>query len=282
MATPIPTAIPDIGAFFSTSDIGGWDVVIAVLIIIAGWILSIFARKGALALLKKVQGISVDLANLTARIIKYFVILLAVGVALGFLGASVQPLLAGAIIIGVLLALALRGIANNFAAGIVIQTRRPIKIGDEIEIDDYVGTVKDLNSRSVYVLTRDGRTVHIPNEHVIQNPLVNYSEAGSRRSEVEVRAMLDDLSPATLETLLRTTVSAIDGVHKREKVHVLTEAMSSDRVTYRVRFWHRPLAGPEISSEVVHAVGLALQQAGITFAVQSELPAPPLTPSPDV
>lgn len=282
MATPLPSAIPDISAFFSTSDIDGWDVLIAVLIIIAGWILSIFARRGALALLRKVQGLSVDLANLTARIVKYFVILLAVGIALGFLGAPVQPLLAGAIIVGIVLVLALRGIANNFAAGIVIQTRRPIKIGDEIEIDDYTGTVKDLNSRSVYLLTRDGRTVHIPNEHIIQNPLVNYSEAGSRRSEVEVRARLGDLSPATLEELLQTTVSAIGGVHKRERVHVLTEAMSSDRVTYRVRFWHRPLAGPETRSDVVHALGLALREAGTTFAVQGELPAAALTPPPDI
>ena len=63
-----------------------------------------------------------------------------------------------AIVFGVILALALRGIADNFAAGIVLQTRRPIHIGDEVESLGYVGNVLEMDGRAVVIETFDGRT----------------------------------------------------------------------------------------------------------------------------
>lgn len=51
------------------------------------------------------------------------------------------------IILGVVLALVLRGIADNFAAGVVIQSRHPVRLGDEIDALRYVGTVRALNGR---------------------------------------------------------------------------------------------------------------------------------------
>jgi hypothetical protein len=52
--------------------------------------------------------------------------------ATGFLGAEVQPVITAGIILAVVATLAPRGIAENFAAGVLIQTRRPIVIGDDL------------------------------------------------------------------------------------------------------------------------------------------------------
>lgn len=76
------------------------------------------------------------------------VIFLGVGIALSLLGAPIQPLIAAAIVIAVVLGLALRGIAENFAAGILLQTRRPIHVGDEIESLGHSGNVVEMNSRA--------------------------------------------------------------------------------------------------------------------------------------
>ncbi|HYJ24876.1 MAG TPA: mechanosensitive ion channel domain-containing protein [Acidimicrobiia bacterium] len=100
----------------------------------------------------------------------------------------IQPLLTAVIVIGVILALALRGIAENFAAGIVLQTRRPIEVGDEVDSLDYVGDVIEMNGRAVIIETFDGRRVHLPNSEVLSNPLVKHTDRGARRSDVEVRS----------------------------------------------------------------------------------------------
>ena len=105
---------------------------------------------------------------------------------------AIQPLITVAIVFGVILALALRGIADNFASGIVLQTRRPIHIGDEVESLGYVGNVLDMDSRAVVIETFDGRTVHLPNSEVLGDPLINHSTKGARRSEVEVRVRSKD------------------------------------------------------------------------------------------
>ena len=154
---------------------------------IATWVLAVLARKGTRKLLAKVPALTPAMQTLIVRVVNYAIILLGVGIALSFFGASIEPLIAVAIIVGVVLVLVLRGIADNFAAGVVLQTRRPIAIGDEIESDGTVGIVQELNGRSVVVRTVDGQTVHLPNANVLQNALVNNSAHGARRSTVEVR-----------------------------------------------------------------------------------------------
>jgi len=271
--------VPDtLGAVFSASTVSGWDIALAVLVILLGWIGSIFAKRGILLLLTRLRGISPDLAALVARLVKYAVLLVAAGIALGFLGASVQPLITAAIIVAVVVALALRGVADNFAAGVVLQTRRPIKVGDEIEVDEYVGTVRDLNGRSVVILTADGRIIHVPNTQLLQHPVVNHSEAGARRSTVQVRVRRDQQSADALGDRLRVAAQAADGVHRREATTVYTLALSAERAVFAVDFWHHPSNTRRVTSNVVRALAGAGAAERMEAVVSSDPSAPPLTP----
>lgn len=123
--------MPDLKDLFDGS-ISAWNAVLAVLILLASWVFWRITRRNCYRLLERVGGLSEHLRLLAARIAGYAVLLLGIGVALSVLGARVQPLLAVALLVGVVLVLALKGIADNFAAGVVIQTRQPIRLGDEI------------------------------------------------------------------------------------------------------------------------------------------------------
>ena len=272
------TTPPNVDAFLAAPTVSGWDVALAGASILIAWIISLFAKKAILAVLRKTQGISEGAALLTARIARYAIILVGVGVAFAFLGASVQPLLAVAIIVGAIVVLALRGISNNFAAGVVLQTRHPIKVGDEIDVTGYIGTVKELNGRSVVIVTRDGRTVHVPNSQVLESPMVNHSALGHRRSDIQVRAAAEGSRVEELTALISDAAHAVDGVHRREPVAVIVQTVEADRLTLLVRFWHHPLTTATIVSPVVTAVAGALDAAGVRSTVTSDLPLAPLTP----
>jgi small-conductance mechanosensitive channel len=125
--------------------------VLAVVVPILAWLLSRAGRKATARVLARLEGMTPDMKGLIARIVGYLVIFLGVGIVLSLLGAPIQPLLAAAIVIGVVLALAMKGIAENFAAGILLQTRRPIHVGDEVESVGYQGNVTEMNSRAVVV-----------------------------------------------------------------------------------------------------------------------------------
>jgi small-conductance mechanosensitive channel len=120
------------------SDITGTEIVVAVIVLVISWIAARMARRAVLEVLAKLSGVSEDLRQLAGRLTKYFVLLIGFGVALTVLGASVQPFITAAIIVAVVAGLALRGVAENFAAGVVIQTRRPIQIGDDIRALNHV------------------------------------------------------------------------------------------------------------------------------------------------
>ncbi|MFK0400856.1 mechanosensitive ion channel family protein [Microbacterium sp. NPDC090225] len=263
-------------------DVKWWDLLIALAIVIAGWVLSRYARKGVLALLRRTPGITENVAHAVSRICGYLLVLLGVGVAFAVLGANVQPLLAIVLLVAVVLALVLRGVADNFAAGVLIQARQPVKLGDEIRVDGpdglIVGTVTELNSRSVVLVTQDGRTAHVPNAKILGDPIINDSTHGARRSEVQVRverqsAAVDSL----LEEIAQATIS-VEGVHAREHVRALPVAISPERLTVRVLFWHHPAHAVAVTADVVRAIAAGFEASGRRAAVTSEPTTAPLTP----
>ncbi|MFK3679532.1 mechanosensitive ion channel family protein [Microbacterium sp. NPDC090218] len=266
--------------------LSAWQIVLAVLSVLLGWLLSRFARKGVLKLAARTPGISDSVSQLAARFTQYSLLLVGIGVGLAFLGANVQPLLAMTAIAVVVLILVLRGVADNFAAGVLIQSRQSVKIGEEIAIDgpDGVirGTVQELNGRAVILTTVDGRTVHVPNATLLTGILVNDSRHGSRRSELEVRvARTDGLDLDEVIGVITGAASDVEGVHAREHPGVRITSVSPGRWVLALQIWHHPLHGAVVVSDTVHAVAEALEGAGHRAVVSRQQSTPPLvTPEP--
>ncbi|GAA1794834.1 mechanosensitive ion channel family protein [Agromyces lapidis] len=266
---------------WASLQINGWSIAGIVITLLASWLLATLARKGVRAALARLPNLTVGVQRLAERIAVYSIWLLGIGISLSFLGASVQPVLAIALIVAVVLVLVLRGVADNFAASVVLQTRHPIALGDEIESGDFVGVVTELNGRAVVIRTVDGRTVHVPNGQVLQERLVNNSAHGARRSEIEVRvaAGSDGAGSDEVRALVVEATNGAEGVHRRESVQLRPIALAPDRSVYRVRFWHHPLHGIAVTDAVVDAVSAALAAHGIAAVVTSDVPSAPLTPS---
>lgn len=270
------------GEWVQSLDIDGWSVFFAAITLVAAWVAAWLARKGMRTLLARVPSLSKTLQTLLVRVVSYTIIVVGIGVALSFFGASVQPLLAAAFIIVVVLVLVLRGIADNFAAGVVLQTRRPIALGDEIESEGVVGTVIELNGRSVVVRTTNGQTLHLPNANVLQNALANNSEHGARRSEVQVRVDAHGLEQQELRTAIATAASEAAGVHRHEPVLVRAVTRSTERDVYRVFFWHHPMHRSAVESAVVDAIAVELASRELRSVVTSDIPPAPLAPSGEI
>jgi len=259
-----------------------WDIGLAIAAVILGWVLSRFAKRGVRAIARRTPGITDQMALLAGRITQYTIVLLGVGIALAFLGANIQPLIAMVVVVAVVLVLVLRGVADNFAAGVLLQTRKPIGVGDEIQVEGpdgaVTGTVTELNGRAVVLTTTDGRVVHIPNGTVLREPIINDSAHGARRSEVHVRVRRSDAPiDAILDRLLDAVASA-EGVHQREHPRALVTTVSSDRLSARLQFWHHPLHGVAVTDAVVRTVGVVIDEGKWAGTVTSEQTPSPLTP----
>ena len=274
----------DFSEFLSTSSITWWELLLALVAVVAGWIASRFAKKGVTALMARVPNATPAMTRFAARFVQYTLLLLGIGVGLAFLGANIQPLLAVVIAAAIVAVLVLRGVADNFAASVLIATRRPIVPGEQITVEGpdgelLSGVISELNSRSVVLLTADGRTVHVPNAKLLGDTLVNDSRNGALRGQVQVRveragAGVDDVTQTLVDA-----ATAVDGVLEVPVVGVVVSSVSPERIAASVQFWHHPADGVTVTSAVVHALADALAARHGASVVSSDRAMPPLTPA---
>jgi potassium efflux system protein len=104
----------------------------------------------------------------------YVGVILAVIVALSYVGLNLQnvAIVAGALSVGI--GFGLQSIINNFVSGLILLVERPIKVGDRIEVGTRMGVVKRINVRATEIVTYDNLSVIVPNAELITGEVVNW------------------------------------------------------------------------------------------------------------
>jgi len=73
---------------------------------------------------------------------------------------------------GVAIGFAFQNILQNFLAGLLLLWGEPFRVGDEIKIDSYEGTVEDIQTRATIIKTYDERQVVIPNADLFTHSVI--------------------------------------------------------------------------------------------------------------
>ena len=207
-----------------------------------------------------------DATGLVSRFAGYVVVVAGFVYALSILDVRLAPLLGALGIGGLAIAFAAQSIIANFIASILLQLRRPFRRGDQIATNDVEGTVEDVNFRTVVLRTFDGERVFVPCSEVLDNPIVNYTAKGRRRTTVDIGVAYDaDLDKA--RAVLLDATARVDGVLDRPRPEVWVEAFADSAVTLAVRYWHAPDAATlwRVRNEVAIACKRALDDAGISI-----------------
>lgn len=162
----------------------GWfetdRVVSAFFIIINAWIASVFSYNvihiyGGLIAKKTDTDLNDRLVPMLGIIIKYVIWFVAFMLVLAEFQVDITPLLAGAGIAGIALALAAQDIIGNFLGGAIIAIDKPFRVGDRIKIDSSVGDVVQVGPRSTRIKTLENMIITIPNKKVTESVVINYA-----------------------------------------------------------------------------------------------------------
>jgi small conductance mechanosensitive channel len=106
-----------------------------------------------------------NLGVVFARLAGAAVVLLGVLVAFSIVAPSFQAgdliklLGIGSVAIG----FAFQNILQNFLAGLLLLWAETFRVGDQIKLDNFEGTVEDIQTRATTIKTYDGRRVVVPN-----------------------------------------------------------------------------------------------------------------------
>lgn len=236
------------------------NLILAAVVLALGIFIAKYIRKLTHKLISKVST-NLTLNNLFSTIVFFTVIGIVLFTVLSILqlDKAVTSILAGAGIIGLGLAFAFQDIAANFISGIFISFRKPIRVGDIVEIGDYMGKIQEVNLRDTVIETFSGQTVIIPNKDVFQNPIENYSTIQKRRFDLAVGVSYgDDLDK--VQQITYDAVKDIEGLSKVDKVNVFFTEFGDSSINLSVRMWinspDQPLYN-HVGSEAIKRIKMA-------------------------
>lgn len=157
----------------------------AVLILVVGtWFAHFFSKKIKKIILKTVN--DEMLSSFISKISFVMVVVIIIIAALGTLGVQTTSIIAALGAAGLAIALALKDSLSNLASGIMLIVFRPFTKNDLVELDGYVGTIKDISIFHTYMKMPDGRMVIIPNTTVANTKIINYTSKSTGKSALNV------------------------------------------------------------------------------------------------
>jgi len=174
-----------------------------------GWLASRLSDQGFNRALNQTRAHSRDGESfliLMQRMNHIGILIIALLVALAFLGLNVTTALAGLGIGGLAVALAAQKTLENLIGGISLLLDKAIQVGDFCKIGDRVGTVADIGLRSLKLRTLDQNLLVVPNGVLAQMQFENMKN--------RPKLLLQQSFSLRIETQVEQLRLVLDGVQK--------------------------------------------------------------------
>ncbi|ELR70452.1 Potassium efflux system KefA protein [Fulvivirga imtechensis AK7] len=244
------------------------NFVIAILVVIVFYFIAkITARilKGALSRFVRNQSV----VSLILSISSFIIVIIGLTVALGVLklDKTVTSVLAGVGVIGLALGFAFQDAAANLISGVIMAVQSPINVGDIIESQGVLGTVKEIGLRATTIFNPKGQDVVIPNRLIFQNVYTHYTINGSRRIDLVCGISYGD----DLDKVEQVSVRAIEQIPyllPGKKVEFFYQEFGDSSINFVVRYWVHFKKQPDFlqaQSDGIKNLKKAFDNNGITI-----------------
>lgn len=165
---------------------------------------------------------------------------------------------------GLAIGLALKDSLSNFAGGILILIFRPFGVGDFIDAQGYMGTVKEIQLLYTSLNTTDNRRITMPNGDLANGNIVNYSVEDTRRLDLVFGVSYDD-DIKTVKAILTKLVTEHPLTYKDPEPLVRAMAYGDNSIDFTVRVWCASSDYRTIHYDLHEQVKVEFDQAGITI-----------------
>ena len=240
--------------------------VVSLIILLFFWLVSRGVAKLARSTLQQ-RLTSPLLVDIAARALALPVILIGIYLVLQLAGLTrlAVTVLGGTGLIGIVLGLAFRDIAENSLASILLSMRNPFRTGDWIQLGEYQGIVQNLNMRTTILMTLDGNHVQIPNSLVFKSIITNFSSNPNRRAEFHVGIGYAN-SIVEAQELIIQALHAHPAVLDDPEPAAIVDELGPSTVNIRVQFWFdgKSYSLFKVRSSLMRQVKRALQHAGVS------------------
>ncbi|MEO1138185.1 MAG: mechanosensitive ion channel domain-containing protein [Pseudomonadota bacterium] len=234
----------------------------ATLIILLGFTIAAILRRRIKRLGEKHASLDDTLFNFFANISRYAVLAFTALFVLNTFDVQTTSIVAVIGAAGLAIGLALQGTLSNVAAGVMIILFRPLKIGDFVQVDDVMGTVKDITLNYTEIASLGNVKVVVPNSEVWGNTIYNYSSYPTRRAEWTFGVGYG-VNLAKAEQVIRDTIMQDDRSHADPEPFIQVNNLGDSSVDFLVRVWCNAAEYFQYQADMKRKVKEALDTADI-------------------
>lgn len=175
------------------------------------------------------KGFLTSLVSVSLKIIVFITALSQLGIEM----TSFVALIGAA---GLAIGMAFSGTLGNLAGGVMILIFRPYKVGDYLEAQGEIGTVREIGIFNTILLTLDNKTVIVPNGAMANGNMTNYTMQPERRVDFTVGIAYGDNYDDAKKTIEKF-ITEDDNILKSPEAFIGLGALADSSVNLTVRVW---------------------------------------------
>ena len=213
------------------------------------------------------------LIPLFQKLLKAVVIILAVFFILSSWNVNITPLLTGAGIAGIAIALAVKEPIANILGGIQLVLDKTFKVNDKVELESgELGVILDIGLRSTKIRTYDNETIYVPNGYLANAKIKNFSQP-----DVSIRVKVYfgveyGSDTERVRAVILSTLSQIDTLLSEPEPQVEFINMNDFSLDFVAKAWVEEYTGAyaaklRMTDEIYKALGQA--HIGIPFPTRT-------------
>jgi len=205
-----------------------------------------------------------SMARLMILAAYYGIMLVTVILALALIGFPIEALLTASLVIVVILGIALQQSISNLAATIIFMLFQPFRLGELIDANGVLGTVKEIQFFSTVLVTGDNKEITIPNSQIQGNNLINYTRQGRLRVDFVFNvSYADDLRK--VKEMQHEILTADARVLADPAPNIFVQALDDSSVNIAARPWVKPDDYWSLQWDIPERVKLRFDAEGITI-----------------
>lgn len=231
-----------------------FQIIGAIIIFILGWYVANKIAEVVRGICERNE-LDVTLTKFVVNIVKFGIIIGVTIIAVGKLGITLTPFIAGIGAVSLGAGLALQGTLSNYGAGLSIIIGRPFIVGNTITVEGVSGVVEEIRLAYTILLTEDNEEITIPNKHIIGEVLVNSFEYKIVESVVGIDYQCDPNK--AIAVLTEVLESFKEEIAQEPKAQVGIKEFGDFSINMELRYW----APTKVYFETQYKVNLAVYEA---------------------
>ena len=205
--------------------------------------------------------------HIYSAVVRTLVFIPAILLAIHFAGIDLTAVFTTGGLFALAIAFAMKNVAENLVAGLMLRGEQTIKPGDVLETDGLMVRVKKIGFRATIVRTKDEKDMLIPNAQLIQSKVANYTYRDPLCRVWTYVGVSYDSDLKLVRPVLEKVCAAMPNISKHHAPEVLLSEFGASSINYRISIWiENPWDSGVVKSALNEAIWWALKEADITIA----------------